>query len=120
MAIRWRPVKVNITSRCGHDGALSLGRGIVRDIVWPSDTESGALCYVIQGVLVRTDRIRIIRGGMRVHSSSGDRAELRAMTAAGPGQQVVKVSKGCECCLRIRGFEVRTGDVVEAFRGPED
>jgi hypothetical protein len=120
MAIRWRPVKVDITSSCWHDAALSLGRGIVRDIVWPSDTESVAICYVIQGGLVRTDRIRVIRSGMRIHSTSGDRVELRAMMEAGPGQQVVKVSEGCECCLRIRGFEVRTGDVVEAFRSPED
>ena len=120
MAIRWRPVKVNITTPRRHDSTVSRGRGIVRDVVGLTDTESLAICYVIQGFLVRTDRIRILRGGVRVHSTSGDRLELRALMEAHPGEHIVNVNEGCECFLRVRGFELATGDVVETYRSAEE
>jgi hypothetical protein len=120
MAIRWRPVKVNITTPHRNDSTVLLGRGIVREVVGLTDTEPLAICYVIRGFLVRMDRIRIIRAGVRVHSTSGDRLELRALVEAHPGEDIVNVNDGRECFLRVRGFELATGDVVETYRSAEE
>ena len=120
MGMRWRPVKVDLIAAHQHDEALPLGRAIVREIALSIDTALVARCYVTKGVMIRPSSIRVIRDGIRIYPTSYEYAELDLLKTIGTGEDTGRVSEGLECHLRVSGFKLCVGDVVEVFPAPQE
>ncbi|HCY39617.1 MAG TPA: translation initiation factor IF-2, partial [Neisseriales bacterium] len=66
-------------------------------------------CMVLDGIMRRSSRIRIIRDSMVVHT--GELSGLRRFK-----DDVKEVKTGYECGLSIKDFhDIKEGDIVEAF-----
>lgn len=66
-------------------------------------------CMVLDGIMKRSSRIRIIRDSMVVHT--GELSGLRRFK-----DDVKEVKTGYECGLSIKDFnDIKEGDIVEAF-----
>jgi translation initiation factor IF-2 len=120
MGMRWRPVKVDLIAAHQHDEALPLGRAIVCEVALSIDTALVARCYVTKGVMIRPSSIRVIRDGIRIYPTSDESAEVDLLKKTDSGEDTARVSEGFECHLRIRGFKLRVGDVVEVLHASEE
>lgn len=66
-------------------------------------------CFVLDGVIKRTSKVRIIRDGIVVHSG-----ELGSLKRFKDDQKEVR--KGFECGLNIERYnDIKIGDIVEAY-----
>jgi translation initiation factor IF-2 len=113
--MRWRPHKIDLIAAHRYDEPLPLGRAIVREIAPSIDTALVARCYVTKGVMIRPSSIRVIRDGIRIYPTSDESAELELLKTIGTGEATGRVSEGLECHLRVSGFKLRVGDMVEVF-----
>jgi translation initiation factor IF-2 len=67
-------------------------------------------CYVQDGKIARSNRIRLIRDGIVIHE--GEIASLKRFK-----DDVREVDSGYECGLSIANFnDIKTGDTIEAFK----
>jgi translation initiation factor IF-2 len=113
MGMRWPLDNGSVTNvRC--DDTVSLGRAVVREVLAPTDTDCVAGCYVTWGIIARSALVRVIRDGSRIYLLPGE-TELDVLKSVS-GVDVEEVAEGCECTLRISGFMVLRGDVVETYR----
>jgi len=89
------------------------GSAEVRDTFDISKVGTIAGCYVLDGVITRTSKIRIIRDGIVVHS--GLLGSLKRFK-----DDVKEVRNNYECGLNIDKFnDIQVGDVIEAFEEVE-
>ncbi|NMA37262.1 MAG: translation initiation factor IF-2, partial [Papillibacter sp.] len=66
-------------------------------------------CYVLDGRIVRTSMVRIVRDGIVIHE--GQLASLRRFK-----DDVKEVAAGYECGLSIEKFnDIKEGDIIEAY-----
>ena len=67
-------------------------------------------CYVLEGKITRSDKIRLIRDGVVIYS--GELDSLKRFK-----DDVKEVDAGYECGLNIAGYnDIKVGDVVEAYK----
>ena len=67
-------------------------------------------CYVLDGKILRNNKIRLIRDGIVIHE--GTIGNLRRFK-----DDVREVDAGYECGLNVENFnDVKVGDIIEAFK----
>jgi translation initiation factor IF-2 len=94
---------------------VHLGRAVVREAFRITKVGVVAGCYVTQGVIERSARVRVIREGTVIYPPSERTLGLDSLKRFKDDAKEVK--EGYECGLKIVGFEdVKVGDVIEAFR----
>ncbi|MCU7502608.1 MAG: translation initiation factor IF-2 [Ignavibacteria bacterium] len=82
----------------------------VRDTFKVPKVGTVAGCYVQEGKVMRTNKIRLIRQGIVVHD--GELASLRRFK-----DDVKEVDAGYECGLNINNFnDIKVGDIIEAYK----
>lgn len=87
-----------------------LGRAEVRTTYKISSIGTIAGCYVLDGKLIRSAEVRVIRDGIVIFESA--LASLKRFK-----DDVKEVAAGYECGLSVDKFnDIKEGDIVEAFR----
>jgi len=85
-----------------------VGTAEVRDVFKISKVGTVAGCFVIDGKIKRSNKVRLIREGIVVYT--GDLADLKRFK-----DDVKEVTHGYECGLSIKNFnDIKVGDNVEA------
>jgi translation initiation factor IF-2 len=81
----------------------------VRQVFKASRIGSIAGCMVSDGLVKRSDRVRVLRGGKSVHQ--GEIGSLRRLK-----DDVREVKEGFECGMKVANFDdIQVGDVIEAY-----
>ena len=89
------------------------GTAEIREIFKVSKIGNIAGCMVMNGKILRSSGIRIIRDGVVVHT--GELEALRRFK-----DDVKEVSKGYDCGMQIKGYnDIAIGDVIESFQEVE-
>jgi translation initiation factor IF-2 len=90
-----------------------LGEAEVRQIFKIAKVGTIAGCFVRSGVIPRTARVRLIRGGVEVYD--GTLASLKRFK-----DDAREVREGFECGMGVENFnDVKVGDLIEAYRVEE-
>lgn len=85
----------------------------VREVFKISKVGMVAGCYVTDGVVKRSNQIRMIRDGIVVHT--GEISQLKRFK-----DDVSEVKAGYECGISIKNFkDIKIGDVIEGFEEKE-
>lgn len=85
------------------------GSAEIRDTFRVPKVGTIAGCYVLDGKIMRNDKIRVIRDGVQVHE--GEIASLKRYK-----DDVREVASGFECGIAVDGFnDVKVGDILESF-----
>jgi translation initiation factor IF-2 len=88
----------------------SRGRAEVRDVFSITRVGKVAGCFIKDGVIQRSNKVRLIRDGVPIK----DLAALESLRRF--KDDVKEVKAGFECGIRIAGFDdVKPGDIIEAF-----
>lgn len=86
-----------------------LGTAEIREIFKISKVGSIAGCMVMDGKIMRSSKIRVIREGVVVHT--GELVALKRFK-----DDVKEVSKGYDCGIQIKGYnDIEERDVIEAY-----
>jgi len=86
------------------------GNAEIRETYKISKIGAIAGCMVIQGKILRTSKIRLIRDGVVVYT--GELASLKRFK-----DDVKEVAKGYDCGLSIKNYnDIRTEDIIEAYQ----
>jgi translation initiation factor IF-2 len=94
---------------------VHLGRAVVRQTFKVGKVGTIAGCYVTSGVLERSARVRVIRGGVVVFPPADKVVGLDSLKRFKDDAREVR--EGFECGLKITGFDdVKVDDVIEAFK----
>jgi len=94
---------------------VHLGRAVVRETFKISKVGTVAGCYVTQGTIERSARVRIIRDGVVVYPPADKTASIESLRRF--KEDVREVREGFECGIKIAGYDdIKVGDVIEAFR----
>jgi translation initiation factor IF-2 len=81
----------------------------VRNVFKISKVGTIAGCMVLEGVVTRNTRVRVIRDGIVIYT--GNIGSLKRMK-----DDVKEVKAGYECGLNIENFnDIKVGDVIEGF-----
>ena len=98
-----------------REEVVHLGRAVVRETFKVSRAGTVAGCYVTQGVIERSAKVRLIRDGIVIYPPAERTAGLDSLRRF--KEDVREVREGFECGLKIAGYDdVKVGDVIEAFR----
>jgi translation initiation factor IF-2 len=94
---------------------IHLGRAVVRETFKISRVGTIAGCYVTQGTIKRSGKIRLIREGVVVYPPVDRTAGLESLKRF--KEDVSEVREGFECGIKIAGYDdVKVGDVIESYR----
>jgi len=94
---------------------VHLGRAVVRQTFKHGKVGTIAGCYVTSGVLERSARVRVIRGGVVVFPPADKVVGLDSLKRF--KDDAKEVREGFECGLKITDFnDVKVDDVIEAFK----
>ena len=86
-----------------------IGTAEVRDVFKISKVGTVAGCYVLDGKLTRTGRVRVIRDGIVIYT--GELGSLKRFK-----DDAKEVTHGYECGLNVERFnDIKVGDHIEAF-----
>ena len=86
-----------------------LGNVEIRNVFKLTKAGVVAGCYVLDGVVVRNSKVRLIRDGIVVYAGVLD--SLKRFK-----EDVKDVNKGYECGLTIQNFnDIKVGDIIEVF-----
>jgi translation initiation factor IF-2 len=89
---------------------VHLGRAVVRQVFKISKVGSVAGCFVTQGTIERSAKVRLIREGREIYKGAVD--ALKRFK-----DDVKEVPQNFECGIKIGNFDdVKVGDVIEAYR----
>jgi translation initiation factor IF-2 len=90
------------------------GRAEVRQVFKISRVGNIAGCYVLDGIITRQGKVRLIRNNVVVE----DERQLESLRRF--KDDVREVRAGLECGLKIVGYDdIKTGDIVEAYQSVE-
>ena len=90
-----------------------LGSAEVRETFEITKVGTIAGCYVLDGIIKRSSKIRLIRDGIVVHS--GSLGSLKRFK-----DDVKEVKNNYECGLNIDKFnDIKIGDIIEAYEEVE-
>jgi len=94
---------------------VHLGRAIVRESFKVSKVGTIAGCYVTQGTIERSARVRVIRDGAVIFPAAERNVGLDSLKRF--KDDAKEVREGFECGLKVAGFDdIKVGDVIEAYR----
>jgi len=94
---------------------VHLGRAVVRETFKISKVGTIAGCYVTQGVIERSAKVRLIRGGAVVYPPPDRTASLESLKRF--REDAREVREGFECGMKIAGYDdIKVDDVIEAYR----
>src|SRR5207253_7627002 len=94
---------------------VHLGRAVVRNTFKISRVGTIAGCYVTQGTIERSAKVRLIRGGVVIYPPPDRTASLESLKRF--KEDVREVAERFECGLKIAGYDdVKVDDVIEAYR----
>jgi translation initiation factor IF-2 len=92
----------------------TLGRATVRDVFKITRVGAVAGCFVTEGVIERSAKIRIIRQNVIIR----EEASLESLKRFKDDAREVR--QGLECGMKIAGFDdVKEGDILEAYQQTE-
>jgi translation initiation factor IF-2 len=98
-----------------HEEVIHLGRASVRETFKISRVGTIAGCYVTQGKIERSAKVRVIRNGIVVYPPADRTAGLESLKRF--KEDVREVSQGFECGIKIAGYDdIKVDDVIEAYR----
>jgi translation initiation factor IF-2 len=98
-----------------REEVIHLGRAVVRNTFKISRVGTIAGCYVTQGTIERSAKVRLIRDGVVTYPPVDRTAGLESLKRY--KEDVREVREGFECGLKIAGYDdVKVGDVIEAYR----
>jgi translation initiation factor IF-2 len=98
-----------------REEVVHLGRAIVREVFKISRVGVVAGCYVTQGVIERSAKVRLIRGGAVVFPPPEKTASLDSLKRF--KDDVREVREGYDCGMKIAGYDdIKVDDVIEAYR----
>jgi translation initiation factor IF-2 len=99
-----------------REEVIHLGRAVVRNTFKISRVGTIAGCYVTQGTMERSAKVRVIReGGVVVYPPPDRTVGLESLKRY--KDDVREVREGFECGLKIAGYDdVKVGDIIEAYR----
>lgn len=85
----------------------------VREVFKISKIGSVAGCYVTDGAIKRTNKVRVVRDGIVVYT--GEVSALKRFK-----EDVGEVKSGYECGISIKNFnDIKSGDIIESFEQKE-
>jgi translation initiation factor IF-2 len=94
---------------------IHLGRAVIREVFKISRVGSVAGCYVTQGVIERSAKIRVIREGAVVFPPAEKIASLDSLKRF--KDDVKEVREGFECGIKVAGYDdLKVNDVIDAYR----
>jgi translation initiation factor IF-2 len=94
---------------------IHLGRAVIRETFKVSRVGTIAGCYVTQGVIRRSAKVRLIRDGVVIFPPPDKNVGLDSLKRF--KDDASEVREGFECGLKIAGYDdVKVGDVIEAYR----
>lgn len=94
---------------------VHLGRAVIRQTFKHGKVGVIAGCYVTSGVLERSARVRVIRGGIVVFPPADRVVGLDSLKRF--KDDAKEVREGFECGLKITGYDdIKVDDVIEAFK----
>jgi translation initiation factor IF-2 len=94
---------------------VHLGRAVVRQTFKVGKVGTIAGCYVTSGVIERSARVRLIRGGVVVFPQGEKVVGLDSLKRFKDDAREVR--EGFECGLKITGYDdIKVDDVIEAFK----
>jgi translation initiation factor IF-2 len=98
-----------------REEVIHLGRAVVRETFKISRVGTIAGCYVTQGTIKRSGKIRLIREGVVIFPPADRTAGLESLKRF--KEDVSEVREGFECGIKVAGYDdVKVGDVIEAYR----
>ncbi|MBL8797400.1 MAG: translation initiation factor IF-2 [Planctomycetia bacterium] len=98
-----------------EEKVVHLGRAVVRKTFKVGRVGTVAGCYVTQGVIERSAKVRIIRGGLVVYPPPDRTASLESLRRV--KDDVREVKEGFECGIKIANYDdIKVDDVIEAYR----
>jgi translation initiation factor IF-2 len=90
-----------------------LGAAEVREVFNITKVGNIAGCFVVEGIIKRSSRIRVIRDGIVVHT--GSLGSLKRFK-----DDVKEVKNNYECGLNVDKYnDIQAGDIIEAFEEVE-
>ena len=94
---------------------IFLGRASVRDTFKISRVGTIAGCFVVDGVIERSAKIRLIRQGVVIYPPPDRTASLESLKRF--KEDARDVRQGFECGIKIAGYDdVKVDDSIEAYR----
>jgi translation initiation factor IF-2 len=101
-----------------REEVVHLGRALIRETFKISRVGTIAGCYVTQGVIRRSGKVRVIREGVVIYPPADRTASLESLKRF--KDDAAEVREGFECGLKIAGYDdVKVGDVIECYRVEE-
>jgi translation initiation factor IF-2 len=98
-----------------REEVVHLGRAVVRETFKISRVGTIAGCYVTQGNIERSSKVRVIRGGVVVYPPADRSVGLESLKRF--KEDVREVREGFECGLKVAGYDdIKVDDVIEAYR----
>jgi translation initiation factor IF-2 len=98
-----------------HEEVIHLGRASVRETFKISRVGTIAGCYVTQGKIERSAKVRVIRAGVVIYPPADRTAGLDSLKRY--KEDVREVAQGFECGIKIAGYDdIKVDDVIEAYR----
>jgi translation initiation factor IF-2 len=98
-----------------QEEVIHLGRAVVRETFKISKIGTVAGCYVTQGTIERSAKVRLIREGVVVYPPQDRTASLESLKRF--KEDTREVREGFECGIKIAGYDdIKVGDVIEAYR----
>ncbi len=98
-----------------HEQVIHLGRAVVRETFKISRVGTVAGCYVTQGTIERSAKIRLIRQGIIIYPPADRTASLDSLKRFKEDSREVR--EGFECGMKVAGYDdLKVDDVIEAYR----
>jgi len=98
-----------------REEVIHLGRAVVRNTFKISRVGTVAGCYVTQGTIERSARVRVIRDGKVVYPPPDRSALIETLRRF--KEDVREVREGFECGIKIANYDdIKVDDVIEAYR----
>lgn len=98
-----------------EEKVVHLGRAVVRQTFKISKVGTAAGCYVTQGNIERSAKIRVIRDGAVIYPQGEKIASLDSLKRF--KDDVREVKEGYDCGMKVAGYDdIKVGDVIEAYR----
>ncbi len=98
-----------------REEVIHLGRAIVRETFKISRVGTVAGCFVTEGTIERSAKVRLIRQGVVIYPPPDRTAGLDSLKRF--KEDVREVRQGFECGIKIAGYDdIKVDDVIEAYR----
>jgi translation initiation factor IF-2 len=98
-----------------REEVIHLGRAVVRETFKISRVGTIAGCYVTQGTIERSAKVRVIRSGVVIYPPPDRTASLESLKRF--KEDVREVREGFECGIKVAGYDdIKVDDIIEAYR----